>query len=122
MEKICCVKCSSTNVEEHNIDAKKQIIYYICANCRLHFTNFDYDLNKRLKYKILSIQLKEFNQANLLEFCLKELTSHGIDKIMDPYHVHNFIFGGKSYLEILFNLSFIETMFYHLKKTNTSWT
>ena len=116
-QKIVCIRCGTKNIEEHNADIAKNIICYWCANCGLRFTNFDFNLNRRIKYKLLSIQLNEFTQSQLLESCLQNLVHNGIERIMDPYYVHHYIFSGKNYNEVLFNLSFIETMFHHIIDT-----
>jgi len=113
-DNIVCIRCGTTNIEEHNYDEVKNIICYWCADCGLRFTNFNFALNHNLKYKILALQLNEFSQTQLLESCLENLVRNGLERVMDPHYVHNFIFSGKNYLEILFNLSFIETMFNHL--------
>lgn len=118
LENVNCPQCLSFDVEAHNRDELRDITVYWCANCGLHFTNFDYCLNRSFKYKMSAIENKEFSQPSLIELSLTGMENDGIEQFMNIYNAKIFIYSGKSFMEVIFNLSFVETTFHHLRNIN----
>lgn len=112
-EQIFCPRCLSNDLELHSYDREYAFARFLCCNCFYRFSNYDFILNTKIRYRTLVLNIGEASYDSIVKNVLKNLAFNGILNYMKREDLTKIMHAGISEEDSLIHLSRLETNLQH---------
>ena len=103
-----CIKCSSEDIEDRYFDEINHLRYYMCFNCGLVFSSYDYYIAYKIKEKIFALQNEETTFKTIMDSSIEALTERGVGKFIEPSVFQSLANNNFNLLDSIYKVSFLE--------------
>lgn len=112
-KQIFCPRCLSENLELHKHDKSCDFLRFLCCNCFYDFSNYDFILNNKIKYRMLLLNTKEASYSTVIRNILRNLAINDVLSYIRYEDLIKIMKSGISEDDNLIHLSRLETNLQH---------